>query len=365
MTILVKIARYFVGLLFIFSGLVKLNDPLGFAYKLEEYFSPGVLDISFLMPYALLLAVFLVIIEVLLGIALIIGYAKKITIWSLLLMIIFFTFLTFYSAYFNKVTDCGCFGDAIPLTPWQSFIKDVILSLLIIFLFIKQKLIKPILPKPALKWVVFVSSILCFFMAYHVLMHLPIIDFRAYKIGTDITEARKVPENAPPAITDYHWRFKVNGEEKIITTRGNFPEVEGEFKDVKTEVIREAYTPPIHDFSLIKDGEDQTEFILNQPKVLIVSAYNLNKTETQGWKTIKPLINKAKEANYLVIGLSASGSKSVEDLLQSFNINIPFYTCDETAIKTIVRSNPGLVELENGVITQKLHWNDADEFKID
>jgi len=109
---LVHIARFFVGALFIFSGFIKLNDPLGFSYKLQEYFAPEVLNLEFLSPYALLISIILVIAEVLLGIALLIGYRKKVTLWLLLAMIVFFTFLTFYSAYFNKVTDCGCFGDA-------------------------------------------------------------------------------------------------------------------------------------------------------------------------------------------------------------------------------------------------------------
>ncbi len=129
---LVGFSRVFVGILFIISGFIKLNDPVGFSFKLEEYFSQGVLDLPFLMPYALAISIFVVIFEVVLGVFLLIGYRKKFTIWSLLLMILFFTFLTFYSAYFNKVTDCGCFGDAIKLTPWESFTKDVVLLVLIL-----------------------------------------------------------------------------------------------------------------------------------------------------------------------------------------------------------------------------------------
>jgi len=112
MKVIVGISRIFVGVLFIISGLIKLNDPVGFSFKLKDYFAPEVLDLGFLVPYALGLALFVVIFEVLLGVMIILGHAKKFTLWSLLLMIVFFTFLTFYSAYFNKVTDCGCFGDA-------------------------------------------------------------------------------------------------------------------------------------------------------------------------------------------------------------------------------------------------------------
>lgn len=128
--IITQFSRIFVGVLFIISGLIKLNDPVGFSYKLAEYFGEPVFNLPFLVPFSLTLALFLVIVEVLLGIMLLIGYKSKFTIWSLLLMIVFFTFLTFYSAYFDVVKDCGCFGDALHLTPWQSFTKDVVLLFL-------------------------------------------------------------------------------------------------------------------------------------------------------------------------------------------------------------------------------------------
>ena len=121
--IITGFSQVFVGVLFIISGLIKLNDPVGFSFKLQDYFAPDVLNMDFLSPYALMLAVVVVLVEVILGVMLLVGYAKKLTLWSLMGMIVFFTFLTFYSAYFNKVTDCGCFGDALKLTPWESFTK--------------------------------------------------------------------------------------------------------------------------------------------------------------------------------------------------------------------------------------------------
>ena len=154
MKFLTTFFRYFVGSLFIFSGLIKLNDPVGFSFKLEEYFGPTVFDIDFLIPTVLPMAIFIVIVEVVLGVFLIIGYKKNFTIWSLLLMIIFFTFLTWYSAYFNKVTDCGCFGDAIKLTPWESFTKDVVLLVMIAFLYFKKNLIKPLFRPPIEKYII-------------------------------------------------------------------------------------------------------------------------------------------------------------------------------------------------------------------
>ena len=169
-----QIARILVGVLFIISGLIKLNDPMGFSFKLEEYFNANVLNVEFLIPAALLIACLVVIFEVVLGVMLLIGFKTKFTVWSLLAMILFFTFLTFYSAYFNKVTDCGCFGDALKLTPWESFTKDIILLGLILILFFNQKYILPLFDKTAINLTVFATYTLCFFMAYYVLQHLPL-----------------------------------------------------------------------------------------------------------------------------------------------------------------------------------------------
>ena len=362
---LIGFVRVFVGILFIISGFVKLNDPVGFSFKLQEYFAPDVLNIEFLSPFALGLAIILVIVELVLGVALIIGYYKRLTMWLLLLMIIFFTFLTFYSAYFNKVTDCGCFGDALPLTPWQSFTKDVILLIMIVFLFINIKHIKPFFSNFSRSIIIFATFIACLSFGYYVLMHLPAIDFRAYKEGVNISEGMTIPEGAPEAVFDYNWKFNINGEEKIITTQGEYPSSEGEFIGVETEVVEEGYVPPIHDFTIEKDGENFTEKFLNTPDLIVIIAYDLNKTEWNGWPVIKELTNDALKKGYSVIGLTASGDASVNDLKEKQNINFDFYFTDATTLKTIVRSNPGIVKLHNGTIIQKRHWNDADEIELE
>ncbi|MBQ4820644.1 BT_3928 family protein [Aquimarina sp. MMG016] len=366
MKILVHFSRIFVAALFLFSGFVKLNDPLGFSYKLQEYFSEGVLNMEFLIPVALLLAVFLVIFEVILGITLILGYLPKFTVWSLLLMIVFFTFLTFYSAYFNKVTDCGCFGDALPLTPWESFTKDIILLVLILVLFFGRKHITPILPAASHKWIVFMSFTACLAFAYHVLMHLPTFDFRAYKIGTNIQKGMEVPEDAPKAVFDYHWKFNVNGEEKIITTNGEYPTVEGgTYIDVETEVVEEGYAPPIHDFSIEKNGNDYTTEYLEKENVIAIIMYNLSKSEAEGLSRIKEFTDNAMAQGYDVIGLTASTPITISQIKQQYSLDFDFYTTDETALKTILRSNPGIIQLKKGTIVDKLHWNDADDLTLE
>ncbi|MDX1604353.1 MAG: DoxX family protein [Salinimicrobium sediminis] len=364
MKILVSIARWVVGILFIFSGFVKLNDPIGFSFKLEEYFSPSVLNLEFLAPFALVIALLLVVFEVVVGIMLLIGYLPRFTTWVLLLMILFFTFLTFYSAYFNKVTDCGCFGDAIPLTPWQSFYKDIILLVLILFLFFKREHITPYFAQASHRWIVFLSFMLCFLFAYYVLMHLPWLDFRAYKEGTNIQQAMTIPEGAQEAVYDYNWKFRVNGEEKIYTTNGSYPAVEGEFIEVETEMVKKGYEPPIHDFSIEKDGENFTSEILQEEKLLMIVAYSLNRSEADGLEKLEKVIKKARSNGYRVIGLSASDEDLKGTMNRKYGLDLEWFFSDETALKTIIRSNPGLVKLQKGTILKKLHWNDAEDLEF-
>lgn len=364
MKILVGIIRIFVGVLFIISGFIKLNDPLGFSYKLQEYFSAQVLNLEFLIPFALVIAIVLVIFELVLGIMLIIGYLPRFTLWSLLIMIVFFTFLTFYSAYFNKVTDCGCFGDALPLTPWQSFYKDIVLLVLILILFFNRKLIDPILAPVSHRWIIFLSFMLCFIFAYYVLMHLPLIDFRAYKIGNNIQEKMQLPENARKAEYMYTWKFIQNGEEVEIVNSGAYPQVEGDYVGVETNLVREGDKPAINDFLIEKDGENVTEEVLGQEKLLLLIAYNLRMTEIESLPKIKSLTNEAKEKGYRVLALTSSGDNEIEQFRKKHNLDIEFYRADETLLKTIVRANPGIVVLDRGTILQKKHWFDAEEIKL-
>nr|WP_299258230.1 BT_3928 family protein [uncultured Aquimarina sp.] len=365
MKILVGFSRIFVAALFLFSGFIKLNDPLGFSYKLQEYFSEGVLNMEFLIPFALLMAVFLCVFEIIVGVTLLLGYLPKFTVWSLLGMIVFFTFLTFYSAYFNKVTDCGCFGDALPLTPWESFTKDIILLVFILILFFGRKYIKPILQESSHKWIVFACFTACLGFAYQVLMHLPTFDFRAYKIGTNIQEGMSVPEGAPEAAFEYFWKFNIDGKEEIIKTSGEYPQVDGKYIGVETKMLDEGYIPPIHDFAIEKDSQDYTTEFLEKENVVLIIMYNLSKSEGEGMNAMKGLTDKALSQGYDVIGLTASSPKEVSQKKEQYDLSFDFYSTDETALKTILRSNPGIVKLNKGIIIEKLHWNDADKLILD
>ncbi|WP_019668389.1 BT_3928 family protein [Eudoraea adriatica] len=361
---LVGFSRVFVGVLFIISGFIKLNDPVGFSFKLEEYFSQGVLDLPFLMPYALAISIFVVIFEVVLGVFLLIGYLKNFTIWSLLLMILFFTFLTFYSAYFNKVTDCGCFGDAIKLTPWESFTKDVVLLVLILVLYFGRRYIKALFDPRIRQIIAIAAVVVCVLYGNYVLNHLPVVDFRPYKVGANIEEGMQVPENAPKAVFEYAWKFDVNGEEKVLVTNGDYPDIDGDFIGVETKEIQKGYEPPIHDFTIEQQGEDFTAALMMEEKLLIVVAYDLAKSDYEAFAEVKKVTDKAGKQGYKIIGMSASNEEWTNRIIEKYKLGFEFYFTDETTLKTIVRSNPGILTLEYGVITQKAHYKDMKDLEF-
>ncbi|WP_276380515.1 BT_3928 family protein [Flavobacterium sp. H4147] len=363
--IITQFSRLFVGVLFIISGLIKLNDPVGFSYKLAEYFSEPVFNMPFLEPLALGLAIFLVILEVVLGVMLLVGYKATQTIWALLLLIVFFTFLTFYSAYFDVVKDCGCFGDALHLTPWQSFGKDVILLFFILILFINQKLIKPLFSNSKTNLVVYLSVVLSAFMAYWVLNHNPIKDFRPYKVGNNIQKGMEIPEDAPKSVVEMIFIYKVNGVDKEFTEKDlmNIPEG-ATFVDRKDKVITEGYVPPIHDFTMTKDDADHKDELLQEPKLVIFVTYDLSKSKPEGMKKLAKVTEDAKAKGYKVIAMTASGADEIAKAKKDYNLNVDFYFCDATTLKTVERANPSIVVLHKGTVVQKLHYNDIDDLKL-
>lgn len=363
--IITQFSRIFVGVLFIISGLIKLNDPVGFSFKLEEYFAEDVLNVPFLIPAALAIAVIMVILEVILGIALLVGYKTKLTVWSLLAMIVFFTFLTFYSAYFNKVTDCGCFGDALKLTPWESFTKDVVLLFFLLIIYFNQQYIQPLFNGRINGAIVLTTTFLSVFMGYWVLNHLPLKDFRAYKVGTNIPEDMSIPENAEKAIVEMLFIYNVNG---VPTEFGendlaNLPEG-AEFVDRKDKVISEGYVPPIHDFSMEINDADLKDTLLQEEKLMLFISYDLSLAKANGMSQLEALHQKAKAQGYKVIGMTASQENEIQSAKQKYGLTFDYYFCDATTLKTIERANPSIVTLNKGTIVQKVHYNDIEDLKL-
>lgn len=424
MKIFIKISRLIVGSLFIVSGLIKCNDSIGFSYKLNDYFAADVLNMEFLIPYSLGLAVIICVVEIVLGVALIFGFKSKLTTTLVLLMMLFFTWLTWYTSSClqdqmlasklgeefakNCVTDCGCFGDALKLEPIESFYKDLFLLIFTIPLFFAS--FKKMIPVNKQKqdlfymavslvlilafgvfvigwWFTLLFSIIIYAVVYliknkfssnqwvsllaaylipmiftwYCLQHLPIKDFRPYKVGANIPDGMSYPEDAAKPIQEFTWKFNVNGEIKEYVTNGSYPEVDGEYVGVESVVIDPGYEPPIHDFSIETDSSDLTDEYMQTEKLLMIISYNLEKAENEGLQTLKAVAEKAKEKGYTVIGLSASGSSESNQIKSEYNIDFDFYIADEKMLKTIIRSNPGFLILSKGTIQQKVHWNDVDD----
>lgn len=363
----VQISRILVGVLFILSGLIKSNDTLGFSYKLEEYYE--VFGMEFLAPTALIQAMLICIVEVMLGVTLLLGYWKKLTLWLLMLMILFFTFLTFYSAYFNKVTDCGCFGDAIKLTPWGSFTKDVVLLFFIAILFWGEKYIQPIFSEKVNKTIVGIALVLNIIFPIYTYNYLPVIDFRPYAPGKNIIEGMSIPPDAPKG--KYHvtliYRNLQTGELKEFET--NDPEWQDDSKwewvETKSVQIEAPYVPPIKDFVISNtDGFDYTEDILNDDNYFFfLVSYDLRKAKTGKQTKINAFAEAAQRDGYQFYGLTAASPQAIDEFRHNVQATYDYYIMDATTLKTMIRSNPGLILLKKGTVIHMWHYNAFPDYE--
>ena len=352
MTIIIQILRFAVAGLFIFSGLIKINDPVGTAIKLEEYFEIFAVDFAsffhFFIPFALPLAVLLCVAEVVLGVALLVGFWSRLTVWKLLGIIVFFTALTFYSAYFNKVTDCGCFGDAIKMTPWQSFGKDVALFFMIIVLAIFQKK----LPQQNTRLALISTSlslVLAFFIAIYAIRHEPPIDFRAYKVGNHIPSLRKSSVSC-----QYVYVMEKDGKQEEFSV---YP-TDTTYKFKSSYVANaEECKPKITDYSLWNDDGDFTEESLKGNKLVVI--VKKVQDEKENFQKINQLLASVKTADKVVF--TAVGGEQFEEFRHKMQLAAPYYFADLVLLKTIIRADPAILLLQDGTVKGKWHYNDLPE----
>ena len=351
---LLWILRLLVGGLFIFSGLIKVNDPVGTAIKLEEYFDVFSNDIAgffiYLKPLALYIGVVLVVAEVVLGVMLILGVKLRQTVWALGLMILFFTFLTFFSAYFNKVTDCGCFGDAIKLTPWESFYKDIILLIMITVLFIFRK----DLPEDTPRWAgisAVLTLIISLGIAVVAIRNLPFIDFRAYKNGVSI------PVNMQPSAQLQYTYVMKKGDETFEFDQ--YPTDES-YEFVEMVLQNPDALPKISDFAAWNAEGDQSEFLFAGNKVIILSS-NMSKMADSNLDKLTTLIKDLQGAPVDVIFMAAATQEEIDAFLSQQNWRVIGLQADATVVKTIMRANPGVMILKDGVVMEKYHHNNTPE----
>ncbi len=370
--ILLSFSRWFVGLLFIFSGLIKANDPLGFGYKLQEYFE--VFHLNFLNSWATGIAILLCVLEIVLGALLLFGFWKNQVMKGLLALILFFTFLTFVSAVFKVVTSCGCFGDAIPLTPWQSFGKDLILLVLIVYLFINRDKIYPITNHPGwqagLFSAVFAASLFFGTFTYN---YLPVIDFLPYKVGSSIPESMKIPEGAPldEFLIIYQLKHKKTGETKSMSDK-DYMKLEV-WKDENWEVVGEpekqllkkGYEAKIKDL-IISDGSgtDYTKEIVENPFYnLIVVAYNLKDVNEEAVARTNALaLNAVEQFNIRTVLLTSNSAQDAAVFSKKMKLFMEVFYADAVPLKSMVRANPGVLLLKNGVIVNKWHYHNLPSF---
>jgi len=363
--------RIGVGLLFIFSGLIKANDPLGFSYKLEEYFE--VFHITFLNGLALSLAVLLCALEMILGFALLIGVRGKQVAWGLLLIIIFFAFLTFYSAFFKVVQTCGCFGDAIPLTPWQSFSKDLVLLLLIIVIFKNKDQITPLFSAKTGERLLVASVVVSVGFGLFTYNFLPIIDFLPYKIGVNIPDEMKTPPGAMPDQFEltYNLKNKKTGETKSMTDKeylktgiwkDNTWEIVG---NPESKLVKKGFMPKIADLTL-EDAQrnDYTKELLSNPFYsLVIVAYDLKKTDGAAINRLNALAtNLTQNFNMRTILLTSASPADAGAFAKQYHLISEIFYADGVPLKSMVRSNPGVILLKNGTIVNKWHYHTVPDY---
>ncbi len=349
------ITRYLVGGLFIFSGLVKLNDPMGTEIKLEEYFEVFASDFAhffeWFIPAAMPIGMFLIILEIVLGIAVLLSFRMVYTTKALGLLIIFFTFLTFYSAYFNRVTDCGCFGDAIPLTPWESFSKDIILVILIGYLFWRKSHLEAWLPKKINIVILSGVATLSLFLGIYAIMHLPFIDFRPYGIGDNLPANMVAPEQPI-----FVYTFEKDGQE---VESQKYLSVEDGYKYIGHKITNlENTIPKITDYNIWNEeiGDYTSQSFVGLKLLLIV--YEVRSADLSKMAKAEKLVNGLGE-EVETIALTSSSGDDFRQFLSEYNLAIPYFYGDATVLKAMIRSSPGIMLLNNGTVLGKWHYNDT------
>ena len=393
-TITAHIVRTLLGVVFTFSGFVKVIDPLGTTYKIEDYMMA--MNLPSLVPMAFMAAMCLVTFELVLGLCMLLNVKSLLTPWLTLAMMVFMTPLTLWIALKNPVTDCGCFGDALVISNWATFWKNVVLLALVVVFIMMRKAAKPWFGRVT-QWVmvgVFIACSLC--LSFYCLRHLPLIDFRPYKVGTDIRRSMEIPEGAPVDEYETTFTYEKDGVQQTFTL-DNYPKDDPSwvFVDAHSTLVRKGYEPPIHDFSIVRFdvydlddvaaekynetdlettettddegapvGEDEwfddmpdfdiTDHVLDNPgKTILVIMYDLEKADATQVAKLNDLYIQALADGAEFYALTGSATLQVKDFIARTAAAYPFCSTDPVTLKTIIRANPGIVVIEAGKITEK------------
>ena len=358
-------SRILVGMVFVFSGFIKGIDPLGYTYKIQDYFIA--FKMSWFTPFAFYLAILFCVLEFVLGIALIFCVKPKLSATILLFFMSFFTLLTLYLALKNPVSDCGCFGDFLVITNWQTFYKNVILMIFTLIIFFTRNSYKT--PKSSfyqfsisLFGLVVILGIIIFCFR-----HLPIIDSLPWKKGNNIRQlVIPTPEVAKIFLV---YKNKTTGEIKEYPS-DNYPWKDSvwvanwQFVDQRKDIIKPFIQAPIHDFTINDEyKDDYTADYINKPGYqLIMVAYDITKTNKEAFKKAALIYNGCVKDSLSFITLTGSTYQNIHAFTKEIPVAYPIYNTDETALKTVIRSNPGLILIKDGIVIEKWHYNDFPEY---
>lgn len=361
-----SISRTLLGLVFVFSGAVKAIDPLGTVYKIEDYLKAFGGFFTELLPLAEVAAWGLIILELLLGVCMLLNIRTQWTSWLALFFYLVMTPLTLYIALTNPVSDCGCFGDAVVLTNWQTFWKNVVLILLAILLVACRKHIRQLWSN----WMELVLVVLTIVVAVAFMtwtkLHLPIKDFRPYKIGNHLPTLMEYPEDAEPDQYDISFVYAKDGVEQTFTLE-NYPKGDSTWTFVRQEsrLIKKGYEPPIHDLEILNaDYEDLTWDILeSEEPVTLVVMYDLAKADKSQIAKVEALASNlspfASSPNFYI--LTGSGTNDIINFCLEYPaLSNYICTCDPVTLKTIVRANPGVIVVQNGIVIDKYNLRNRD-----
>lgn len=376
--IIMQVIRVFVGILFIFSGLIKANDPSGLAYKMHDFFE--LWNMHSLSPAAMTFSILIITFEIIVGVALLVGFAVRISSILLLLLMLFFTFLTGYAVWYEHTYErelaCGCFGDCIPLKAIQSFWKDIILLVLVIILLIGQKNLRPLFSKTVNTVLIVVSLLVTLGIQWYALKNLPYVDCLPYKVGNNIVEKMQPPAGSHGDVyeTTYFYKNTVTGEEKA------FPEKEFvenkiwedstwvEYKEADVKLVQKGNnTPEIVGFKMTDfDGEDNTDLILgNEGYTWLWFIRDIKQVDETNIDRIKQIVKTAEEKEILFFLVTSNDQATTDSFLIKHGLSVYTTTIDPTTAKTIVRTNPGLLLVQKGSIIGKWSYtNYPKDFEL-
>jgi len=360
--VLVWIARYFLALTFIFSGFVKGVDPLGSAYKFSDYFAA--FNLGFLETLALVFAFLLCAAELYIGLLLLFRVKDLIAIWGSFLFMAVFTPLTLVLALYNPVSDCGCFGDAIVLTNWETFFKNIPLLLATMLLFLYRKKLTTVYGLRLNNFLAVFLLAISFLPSIHGYRNLPLFDFRPFSVGTNIPEAMFIPPDAPVDEYKTILLYEKNGRvEEFNEENMPWQDTTWKFVDSRSELVTRGYIPKIDDFVITDmDERDVTESILhNSGYYLLAVSYRLDLAHKASFDKLNELYYKALEQGIGFACVTSSSPGEIDRFVGQTGVAFPFLLADEIMLKTVIRANPGLMLLNNGTIIAKWHYRNIPE----